>query len=55
MTLRKSQGVSTLTVHCRVSMCMDLNRHPCSFLDAHLNRGYEEASIFVEHDPKVWD
>ena len=64
MTLRKSQGVGTLTVHCRVSMCMDLNGHPCSFLDAHLNRVskscddkscYEEASVFVEHGPKVWD
>ena len=53
-----------LTVHCRVSMCMDLNGHPCSFLDAHLNRVskscddkscYEEASVFVEHGPKVWD
>ena len=35
MTLRKSLGVGTLTVHdCRVIMCMDLNGHPCSFLDS---------------------
>ena len=41
--------------NCRVIMCMDLNGHPCSFLDAHLNRDskscddtscYKEASIF---------
>ena len=58
MTLPKSQGVGTLTVHCRVSMCMDLNGHPSSFLDAHLNRVskscddkscYEEASVFVRY------
>ena len=45
-----------------LSMCMDLNGHPYSFLDAHLNRAskscddkscYEEASVFVEHGPKV--
>ena len=55
MTLWKSQGVGTLTVHCRVSMCMDLNDHPCLFLDAHLNcvsksrddkSCYEAASVF---------
>ena len=38
MTLRKSQGVGTLTVHCHVSMCMDLNGHPFTFWDVHLNR-----------------
>ena len=37
-------------------MCMDLNSHPCSFLNAHLNcvsksyddkLCYEEASVFL--------
>ena len=66
MTLRKSQGAGTLTVQlpCKYSMCMDLNGHPFSFLDAHLDRVSkscddkscnEEASVFVEHGPKVWD
>ena len=41
--------------NCRVSICMDLNGLPCSFLDALLNRAskscdvkscYEEASVF---------
>ena len=45
-------------------MCLDLNGHPCSYLDAHWNRVskscddktcYEEACVFVEHRPKVWD
>ena len=44
-------------------MCMDLNGQPCSFLDTHLNcvskscdhtSCYEEASVLVEHGPKVW-
>ena len=45
-------------------MCIDLNGHLCSFLDARLNRVskscddkscHEGASVFVEHGPKVWD
>ena len=40
-----------------------LDYPPCAFLDGHLNRVskscddkscYEEASVFVEHGPKVW-
>ena len=44
-------------------MCMDLNSHPCPFLDAHLNpvsKSCDDKSciirlvlFFVEHDPKV--
>ena len=60
MTLRKSQGVGTLTVQ----LPFNFNGHPCSFLDTHLNcvskscdhkSCYEEASVLVEHGPKVWD
>ena len=42
-------------------MCMDLNGHPCSFSDAHLNRAskscddkscYEEASVLLNMVPR---
>ena len=45
-------------------MFMALNGHPCSFLDANLNRVsklfddkacYEEISVFAEHGPKIGD
>ena len=51
-------------MHCRVSMCIYLNGHPSLFSDVHLDRVskscddkscYEEAGVFVEHGPKVWD
>ena len=44
-------------------MCIDLNGHPCSFFDTHFNcvskscdhkSCYDEASVLVEHGPKVW-
>ena len=56
MTLRKSQGVGTLTVQLSCKYVHGLNGHPCSFLDAHLNCAskscdykscYEEASVVV--------
>ena len=60
MTLRKSQGVSALTMQLSCKYVLG----PCSILDAHLNRFskecdvkscYVEASVFVEHGPKIWD
>ena len=54
MTLRKSQGVGTLTM--RLCMGIHVNGHPCSFLDTHLKRVskpcdgnpcYEEACVFL--------
>ena len=49
-----------------LSISMDFNGHPCSFLDAHLNRVskymkcddkscYEETSVFVDNGSKIWD
>ena len=45
-------------------MCMDLNGHPCSFLDSILtvyqsyvitNRDMKRLVFLVEHGPKVWN
>ena len=49
--------------NCRVIMCMDLNGHPCSFLDSiwtvfqsHVitNRAMKRLVFLVEQCPKVW-
>ena len=59
MTLRKSQGVGTLTVQlsCKYMYLYvhGFKQSSMFFLGCTDKSCYEEASVFVDHGPKVWD
>ena len=64
MTLRKSQGVGTLTVQLLCNYVHGFKRLSMFIFAFHLNcvlkscdqkSCYEEASVLVEHGPKVWE
>ena len=64
MTLRKSQGVDTLTVQLSCNYVHGLKRLSMFTFAFHLNcvlklcdhkSCYEGASVLVEHGPKVWN
>ena len=64
MTLRKSQGVGTLTVQLSCNYVHGFKRLSMFIFAFHLNRVlklcdhkscYEEASVLIEHGPKVWN
>ena len=64
MTLRKSQGVGTLTVQLSCNYVHGFKWLSLFFFAFHLNcvskacdhrSSYEEASVLVEHSPKVWN
>ena len=64
MTLRKSQGVVTLTVQLSCNYVHGFKRPSMFIFGFHLNcvskscdhkSCYEEASVLVEHGPKEWN
>ena len=60
MTLRKSQGVGTLTVQLSCNYVHGFKRSSM-FIFGFVSKScdhkscYEEASVLVEHGPKVWN
>ena len=64
MTLRKSEGVGTLTVQLSCNYVHGFKRLSMFIFAFHLNgvskscdhkSCYEEANVFVEHGTKVWN